>query len=66
MKRKYIVSQEQVDRKPVKTFRNEPEAVAFVSDEKNQRMYGGLLLEYKVADGIVYRWDAGKEGWFIP
>lgn len=66
MKHKYIVSQEQIDRKTVKTFRNEPEAVAFVSDEKNQRMYGGLLLEYKGADGIVYHWDASKGEWFIP
>ncbi len=66
MKRKYIVFQEQIERKTVKTFRNEPEAVAFVSDEKNQRMYGGLLLEYKGTDGIVYHWDAGKGEWFIP
>lgn len=47
----------------VKSFRNEPEAVAFITDPKNLRMYGELYLERRCDDGACYEWDACKKEW---
>ncbi|MBQ8619072.1 MAG: hypothetical protein IJ418_16370 [Clostridia bacterium] len=74
MKSKYVVLQESSyditnghsTYKKVKTFKNEPEAIAFVSDPKNIRMYGGLFLECHSADGVCYEWNADRQEWQLP
>ena len=47
----------------VKTFKNEPEAKAFIIDPKNLRRYGELFLEWYCSDGKRYDWDSGKQEW---
>ena len=49
--------------KKVKTFKNEPEAIAFVSDPKNLRMHGELFLKCHNYDGNRREWDACKKEW---
>lgn len=71
MKSKYVVLHEggydvtdgHSPYKKVKTFKNEPEAMAFITDPKNLYMYGELFLEYYSADGKQYDWDSGKQEW---
>lgn len=54
MKSKYVVLHEggydvtdgHSSYKKVKTFKNEREAMAFITDPKNLYMYGELFLEY--------------------
>lgn len=47
----------------VKTFRNEPEALLFVSDSKNLRLYGELFRERRDSDGSRYEWDNVRQEW---
>lgn len=49
--------------KRVKTFKNEPEAMAFIDDPKNLYMYGELFLERHYPDGNICDWDACKQEW---
>ena len=71
MKRKYVVYKEawgtngkdQYVPKEIKTFRNEPEALAFISDDKNLYMYGDMLLKMQDTDGRCYNWNDRKHLW---
>lgn len=73
MKSKYTVYRESVydvTNKPssysrVKTFKNEPEAMAFISDMKNLRMYGEMYLERRDSDGSRFSWDDSKQEWIL-
>lgn len=49
----------------VKTFRNEADALGFISDPKNLRMYGELFLECHSYDGLTYEWDVSKQEWIL-
>lgn len=73
MKSKYVVLREsgydesrrcsKYDR--VKTFKNEQDAISFVSDMKNVRMHGELFLECYGSDGNHYEWDVNKNEWVL-
>lgn len=71
MRAKYIVKKENgydVARchssyETVRTFRNEPEAMAFCNDSKNQRMYGVLFLERRDAEGGRSEWNFDRKEW---
>jgi len=68
---KYVVYQEvwgtngrdQLAPKKIKPFRNEPEALAFISDDKNLYMYGDMILEMQDTDGMCYIWNDHKRLW---
>lgn len=70
MKTKYVISKESgydvtnghSSYKTVRTFRNEPEAMAFYNDPKNRRMYGSLFLERHDERGVS-EWDDREEKW---
>ena len=47
----------------VKRFKNEPEALAFVSDTKNIRAHGEMFLERHDSNGSTYGWDAVHMKW---
>lgn len=49
--------------KRIKTFKNEPEAMAFIDDPKNLYMYGELFLECHSPDGKIYDWESYKQEW---
>ena len=51
--------------KRVKTFKNEPEAMAFIDDPKNLYMYGELFLECHYPDGKIFDWDSYKRKWIL-
>ena len=70
MKRKFEIYNEPcVDengypvRKIVKSFKNEPEAKAFYSDQKNLRRYGTMYMYKNTSDGLSYAWDDRKGEW---
>ena len=71
MKSKYVVLRESgydvtnghSSYSKVKSFRNEPEAMAFISDPKNLLMHGELFLERHDPDGKHYDWDESKQEW---
>lgn len=73
MKSKYVVLREDSydvtnghsSYSKVKTFRNEAEALTFISDPKNLRMYGELFLECRSYDGLTYEWDTSKQEWIL-
>jgi len=69
MKRKYVIySEAGVDesgrpiRNMVKTFKNEPEAMAFYGDIRNARRYGAMFM-YKSAGDSAMLWDDRREEW---
>lgn len=70
MKTKYVVSKEtsydvtsgHSSYKTIRTFRNEPEAIAFYNDPKSRRMYGSLFLERHTEQGVS-EWDDRTEEW---
>ena len=69
MKRKYVIYNESgVDengrpiRNMVKTFKNEPEAMAFYGDIRNARRYGAMFM-YKGAGDSAMLWDDRREEW---
>lgn len=47
----------------IKTFKNEPEAIAFYENPRNERRYGTMTLESRSSDGTTYEWDARKREW---
>lgn len=71
MKAKYIVKKEsgydatrhRPSYETIRTFRNEPEAIAFCNAPKNQRIYGVLFLERHDAEGGRSEWDPNREEW---
>ncbi len=71
MKRKYVVYKEvwgingkdQYVPKKIKAFRNETEALAFISDDKNLYMHGDMLLKMQDTDGRCYNWNERKRLW---
>lgn len=73
MKTKYVVLRESSydvtnghsSYSKVKSFRNEPEAMAFITDPKNLRLYGELFLELYSYDGSRYEWDSSKQEWVL-
>lgn len=46
----------------VKSFKNEPEALAFYNNKRNIRRYGTMYMS-KSADGASYNWDDRREEW---
>ena len=66
MKSKYVVlsenSHDATIYSEVKSFKNEPEALAFYRNPKNQRMYGTLFLERHSKDGVS-EWNDREERW---
>lgn len=46
----------------LKTFRNEPDALAFYNNPKNQRMYRSLYMERHEESG-VFEWNERRECW---
>ena len=50
-------------RETVKTFKNEPEAIAFYNDQRNARRYGTLFMVKRAGDGSTYAWDDRKQQW---
>lgn len=69
MKRKYEICQEtgfENDSGPtietIKTFKNEPDAIAFYTNPKNVRRYGTMYMNMRDDSGN-YRWDDRKEMW---
>ena len=70
MKRKYEIYQEGmpgVDGLPthrtIKTFKNEPEAMAFYNDKRNIRRYGPMFMNKSTGDGDMFSWDDRNERW---
>lgn len=71
MKAKYVVKKESgydvakhcSSYETVRTFRNEPEAMAFCNDPKNQRMCGMLFLERRDAEGGRSEWNSDRKEW---
>lgn len=49
----------------LKPFRNEADALAFIYDPKNLRIYGEMFLEHHTADGLCYEWDGSKKEWVL-
>lgn len=47
----------------IKTFKNQPEAMAFYNDPRNTRRYGTLFMSMQDADGNTYNWDDRKGAW---
>ena len=50
-------------RKTIRTFKNEPEAIAFYNDWHNARRYGAMFMCKTAEDGTPLMWDDRKEGW---
>lgn len=48
----------------IKTFKNEPEALAFYNDQRNARRYGTMFMCKSSSDG-EFSWDDRREEW-IP
>lgn len=73
MKTKYVVLRESSydvadghsSYSKVKDFRHENDALAFVTDPMNLRMYGEMFLEYHSPDGLIYEWDGSKQEWVV-
>lgn len=70
MKRKFIVYHESgLDEtgrpkiEELKIFKNEPEAVSFINDDRNVRHYGTMYLEKVDKDGTRYDWEERHETW---
>ena len=61
MKAKYVVFHDEDH--PIKTFKNEPEAVSFYGNPKSSRQYGSLFLERHDADGSIYTYNDHTRGW---
>lgn len=49
-------------RETIKTFKNEPEAIAFYNDPRNNRRYGPMFMNRTTADGMSV-WDDRREEW---
>ena len=70
MKKKIVISCESgfdadgyPAKKPIKTFKNEPEALAFYNDRRNIRRYGAMFMSKTDEDGSVRAWDDAHEAW---
>lgn len=70
MKRKFEISHESgfdlesgPTRSVIKTFKNQPDALAFYNDPRNLRRYGTLFLTVHTEDGRILTWDDRKENW---
>lgn len=66
MKSKYIVytgRERNGSNKAVKTFKNEPEAMAFISADKNLLQYGDMILRRRDSSGNEYIWNDSKRTW---
>lgn len=72
MKEKYIITVEsginpdtgEAVSKKLKTFKNERDAISFVKDPKNIRMYRYMSLTCrKGEEGIIRTWDEKRECW---
>ena len=70
MKRKFEIFRERVYpsdtgavRETIKTFKNEPEAISFFNDPRNQRRYGQYSMTKRDADGREYAWDERRNQW---
>lgn len=50
-------------RETIRTFKNEPEALAFYNDHRNARRYGAMFMVKNAEDGMSFAWDDRKEGW---
>jgi len=46
----------------VKTFKNEPDAVAFFENPRNERRYKNMTLT-RTVDGETHEWDPRKRDW---
>lgn len=49
--------------KQVKKFKNEPEALAFFSDSRNQSQYRNLRLNLIDKDKVTFEYDERKGSW---
>ena len=47
----------------VKAFKNEPEAMAFYYDKRNNRRYSSMSMQMHVADGTCMMWDDRRKEW---
>lgn len=71
MKRRYVVRTDSgydsagiyQSRRQIKTFRNEPDAIAFYNDPKNVREHGCLFLEMIDKNGELHDWDDTRKEW---
>lgn len=71
MKQKYIVKcDDGYDKatgmpkvRELKSFKHEPDAMAFVSAQKNIGMYGQMSLERHDGDGQKYDWNSLTRSW---
>ena len=70
MKRKIEVSHERgIDAngdpiwETVRVFKNEPEAIAFYTDQRNIRRYGTMSMCRRTEDGDKLLWDDRKGEW---
>lgn len=50
----------------IKTFKNEPDAIAFYENPRNERRYPNMTLESRTGDGSTYEWDARNREWRQP
>ena len=49
----------------VKSFRNEPEAIAFYNDQRNIRRYGTLSMQKNTEHGDSLSWDDRRMEWVV-